>query len=159
MNLWKTAFKKFEDSFQTFKGCLPQISLGPFLNTLSHIIFKTSDLNPFKVGNPTKLPKYDFCQNSIFFRYFKIFPDIRSNFFQKQSWIHPETHKTLINLSYQNTIHLSKYSTFGKPLYSEFLLTTILWFIYYFCLGKILRSFIWLQPFQTKYNPRRQNFV
>ena len=99
------------------------------------------------------------CQNSIFFRYFKIFPDIRSNFFQKQPWIHPETHKTLINLSYQNTTHLSKYSTFGKPLYSEFLLTAILWFIYYFCLGKILRSFIWLQPFQTKYNPRRQNFV
>ena len=29
-NLWKTAFKKF-------KGCyLPQISLGPFLNILSH---------------------------------------------------------------------------------------------------------------------------
>ena len=30
--MWKTAFKKFEQ----FKDWLPQISLGPFLNTLSH---------------------------------------------------------------------------------------------------------------------------
>ena len=50
-NLWKTAFKKFEViwsasdmvclnrpyHFKFFKGCLPQIPLGPFLNTLSHI--------------------------------------------------------------------------------------------------------------------------
>ena len=43
-NLWKTAFKKFEKvwsaqaySFKFFKGCLPHILLGPFLNTLSHI--------------------------------------------------------------------------------------------------------------------------
>ena len=33
-NLWKIAIKKFEVIF--FKGCLPQIWLGPFLNTLSH---------------------------------------------------------------------------------------------------------------------------
>ena len=25
---------------QTFKGCLPQILLGPFLNTLTHMILK-----------------------------------------------------------------------------------------------------------------------
>ena len=39
------AFKKFEGvwsagrphSFKFFKGCLPQILPGPFLNTLSHI--------------------------------------------------------------------------------------------------------------------------
>ena len=45
--MWKTAFKKFEavwsaeskpHSFRFFKGCLPQILLGQFLNTLSHII-------------------------------------------------------------------------------------------------------------------------
>ena len=40
--MWKTALKKFEviwsAYFEFFKGCLPQISLGPFLNTLSHII-------------------------------------------------------------------------------------------------------------------------
>ena len=34
-NLWKTAFKKI--SLQIFQGCLPEILLGPFLNTLSHI--------------------------------------------------------------------------------------------------------------------------
>ena len=33
-NLWKSAFKKIEP-FKIFKGCLPQILLGPFLNTLS----------------------------------------------------------------------------------------------------------------------------
>ena len=42
-NLWKTAFKKFEGVWSTssrpnplkfFKGCLPQILLGLFLNTL-----------------------------------------------------------------------------------------------------------------------------
>ena len=46
LNLWKTAFKKFEGiwcassrsySFKMFKGCLPQILLGPFLNTLSQV--------------------------------------------------------------------------------------------------------------------------
>ena len=26
--------------FKFFKGCLPQIFLGPFLNTLSHIFYK-----------------------------------------------------------------------------------------------------------------------
>ena len=49
-NLWKTAFKKFEGiwsalwstlsrpyPFKYFKGCLPHILLGPFLNTLSHL--------------------------------------------------------------------------------------------------------------------------
>ena len=44
--MWKTAFKKFEGVWSAlgfyplkfFKGCLPQILLGPFLNTLSHLI-------------------------------------------------------------------------------------------------------------------------
>ena len=38
--MWKTAFKKFEviwSVFSFFKGCLPQILLVPFLNTLTHI--------------------------------------------------------------------------------------------------------------------------
>ena len=44
-NLWKTAFKKIEVMnrpyhFKFFKGCLPQISLGPFLNTLFQIRLK-----------------------------------------------------------------------------------------------------------------------
>ena len=38
----KTAFKKFEVGrpyhFKFFKGCLPQILLGPFLNTLTHMV-------------------------------------------------------------------------------------------------------------------------
>ena len=33
--MWKTIFKKFP--FDFFKGCLPQILLGPFLNTLIHL--------------------------------------------------------------------------------------------------------------------------
>ena len=46
-NLWKTAFKQFEEIWSTwsrpypfkyFEGCLPQILLGPVLNTLSHTI-------------------------------------------------------------------------------------------------------------------------
>ena len=45
-DLCKTAFKNFEGVlsalgrpyfFKLFKSCLPQILLGPFLNTLSHI--------------------------------------------------------------------------------------------------------------------------
>ena len=35
-NFWKTAFKKFEVIF--FKGCLPQILFGAFLNTLTHLL-------------------------------------------------------------------------------------------------------------------------
>ena len=31
--MWKTALK----NFKFFKGCLPQILLGPFLNTLTHM--------------------------------------------------------------------------------------------------------------------------
>ena len=46
-NLWKTAFKKFEGvwsalgrphPFKFFKGCLSQILLGSFLNTLTQIL-------------------------------------------------------------------------------------------------------------------------
>ena len=40
-NLWKIVFKKFEGIYPTypikcFKGCLPQLLLGSFLNTLPH---------------------------------------------------------------------------------------------------------------------------
>ena len=39
------------DKEKFFKGCLPQILHGPFLNTLSHLIFQSnsnfSRLNPF----------------------------------------------------------------------------------------------------------------
>ena len=37
LNLWKTA-KKFEAHVKFFKGCLPQILLGTFLNTLTHLL-------------------------------------------------------------------------------------------------------------------------
>ena len=38
-NFWKTAFEVIWWSayFKIFKGCLPQILLGPFLNTLTQI--------------------------------------------------------------------------------------------------------------------------
>ena len=37
-NLWRTVFKKFEVHFKFFKDCLPQILLGPFLNTMTQIV-------------------------------------------------------------------------------------------------------------------------
>ena len=46
--MWKTAFTKFEGAssalgrpypLKLFKGCLSQILLGPFFNTLSHITY------------------------------------------------------------------------------------------------------------------------
>ena len=46
-NLWKTAFKKLERvwsalarpyRFEFFKGFDPQVLIGPFLNTLSHLL-------------------------------------------------------------------------------------------------------------------------
>ena len=44
-NLWKTAFKNLKEyalgrpyTFKFFEGCLSQILLGPFLNTLSQMI-------------------------------------------------------------------------------------------------------------------------
>ena len=55
-NLWKAAFKKFEViwsalvclgkpyHFTFFKGCLPQIILSPFLNTLCHVFPKTENI-------------------------------------------------------------------------------------------------------------------
>ena len=38
-NLWKTAFNRLSIPFpfKFFKGCLPQILLGPLLNTLSQM--------------------------------------------------------------------------------------------------------------------------
>ena len=44
--------------FKIFKGSLPQILLGQFLNTLSHIIFQDTDLaiNPFSTSVPLLYP-------------------------------------------------------------------------------------------------------
>ena len=36
MHIWDKVFK--DGPFKIFKGCLPQISLGPNLNALSHIL-------------------------------------------------------------------------------------------------------------------------
>ena len=53
--MWKTAFKKFErDPFKFFKGCHPQVLLGPFSNTLSHISLEL----PEKKEKP-KPPEHD----------------------------------------------------------------------------------------------------
>ena len=49
-NLWKTAFKKFEVHFNFFKGCLPQILIGLFLNTLTQMLLKKSFLNISEVS-------------------------------------------------------------------------------------------------------------
>ena len=40
--VWKTAFKKFTS--KKFKGCLLQILLGSFLNTLTHFSQRQSHL-------------------------------------------------------------------------------------------------------------------
>ena len=52
-NLWKIAFKKFGRPyhFKFFKGCLPQILLGLFLNTLSRIFFLENDSNTKNLKN------------------------------------------------------------------------------------------------------------
>ena len=66
--MWKAAFKKFEVrygllrktiSLQFFKGCLPQILFGPFLNTLTHISLKEKH-NLIQV----KLQKANICWKS-----------------------------------------------------------------------------------------------
>ena len=51
--------------FKFFKGCLPQILLGPFLNTLSRIKFvdKSSGIPPITAGNP-KSPRFQHCQKN-----------------------------------------------------------------------------------------------
>ena len=36
-NIWGKVFKNRPYHFKFFKGCLPQILLGPFLNTLPHL--------------------------------------------------------------------------------------------------------------------------
>ena len=45
--MWKAAFRKFGRPyhFKFFKGCLPQILLGPFLNTLAHLLFVVNNGN------------------------------------------------------------------------------------------------------------------
>ena len=50
-NLWKTAFKKFEVtiSLQIFKGCLPEILLGPFLNTLTYMYIGSCQTSMIKL--------------------------------------------------------------------------------------------------------------
>ena len=45
-NLWKTAFNIFEISLHIFRGYLPQILLGLFLDTLSHL---SEIFRPFKL--------------------------------------------------------------------------------------------------------------
>ena len=43
------------DQVKFFKGCLPQILLGPFLNTLTHFQFYLEDLNIFSPVYPNIL--------------------------------------------------------------------------------------------------------
>ena len=43
--IWDKVFKN-KPSKKFFKGCLPQILLGPFLNTLSHIAVNDSEMLP-----------------------------------------------------------------------------------------------------------------
>ena len=45
--------------FKSFKACLPQISLGPFLNILSHIFFWFSPSNSDSNGDVDDDDIYD----------------------------------------------------------------------------------------------------
>ena len=62
--MWKTAFKKLKGYglFEAFfKGCLPQILLGPFLNTMSHMILEECKQIPeFPVMSTTTL--FELCR-------------------------------------------------------------------------------------------------
>ena len=66
-NLWKTAFKKF-DVIKFFESCVPQISLGPFLNICpiwnfawkrSHLINPSSKYTLFTKWNFQGDPRFD----------------------------------------------------------------------------------------------------
>ena len=48
-NLWKTAFKNLK-GYGLLKGCLPQILLGPFLNTLCHIARNNNKVDSVETG-------------------------------------------------------------------------------------------------------------
>ena len=71
-NLWKTAFKKSEGlcsalsrpwPFEFFKGCLPKIVLGPFLNALTHLdMLDTKNRMP---GEINSLPNKAFIGSFI----------------------------------------------------------------------------------------------
>ena len=67
--MWKTAFKKLEliyglprqtISLQMFKGCFPQILLGPFLNTLIQIYLWSA---PFILKNFDTVRRVGPCLN------------------------------------------------------------------------------------------------
>ena len=63
-NLWKTAFKKFEVMwsasrpyhFKIFKGCLPQMLLGSFLNTMTQMCLTTTTIY-IKLGGVFRTPQ------------------------------------------------------------------------------------------------------
>ena len=55
VNLWKAAFP-----FKFFKCCLPQILLGPLLNTLSHITLSGFTFNRAQVKNLYEIPFFNF---------------------------------------------------------------------------------------------------
>ena len=43
--------------FKTFKGCLPPIVFGPFLNTLTHLLIRLNKTKSF-LGNTEKTHKH-----------------------------------------------------------------------------------------------------
>ena len=91
--LWKTAFKIFEGiwsaSLKFFKGCLPQILLGPFLNTLSPIIVLT--LTSAQVWDSIRWRKsrrrcqFGIIVQAIQFWIKRNYPDLTIKFFHKNS--------------------------------------------------------------------------
>ena len=54
-------------SFKFFKGCLPQILLGPFLNTLSHLVlFQKSMMEPLYKNSKRLKAINNFCKKAPF---------------------------------------------------------------------------------------------
>ena len=70
------------DLVKSFKGCLPQILLGPFLNTLTHIYFHRDIINSFealkknltcgsKVQCILLISSYILLETKVFIKFFK----------------------------------------------------------------------------------------
>ena len=81
VNLWKRVFKKLGRPyhFKFLKGCLPQILLGPLLNTLYQIFRYVAFLPKSKIVKVLFLPR-----KSKFLLIFPLFPVI--NFFWTLDW-------------------------------------------------------------------------
>ena len=109
-NIWVKVFKdgqvKFAEGgltlsklyhFKFFKGCLPQILLGPFLNTLIHII------------------SIIICFSVFLFFYFCVLPEYRMKFALSSQWRHQNKLRNVaFGACFQRVSHSTRCSRVGN---------------------------------------------